>query len=57
MKHATLATHYLPSALLPELEAAIQGLGHGASKQSIGELLDSFQARTQVPAGELAAQR
>ncbi|KAL6768295.1 HIBCH1 [Auxenochlorella protothecoides x Auxenochlorella symbiontica] len=57
VKHATLATHYLPSALLPELEAAIQGLGHGASKQSIGELLDSFQARTQVPAGELAAQR
>lgn len=47
---AQLATHYIPSALLPELEEAIVGLGAAASdKGRVAQLLGDFQTRTPVP--------
>lgn len=52
-----VATHYVPSAALPELEAALKGLGAGADAGSVRELLDDFQARTPLPEGQLAQQR
>ena len=46
LKEATLATHYLPSRRLPELEQAIQDLGPKAAQHSaVHHLLNSFEVR------------
>ena len=46
LKESTLATHYLPSSRLPELEEAIQGLGSKAGEHSaIHHLISSFEVR------------
>ncbi len=44
LKESTLATHYLPSSRLPELEEAIQGLGSKAGEHSaVHHLISSFE--------------
>ena len=44
LKESTLATHYLPSSRLPELEQAIQGLGSKAAEHSaVHRLICSFE--------------
>jgi len=44
LKESTLATHYLPSSRLPELEEAIQGLGSKAGEHSaVHHLITSFE--------------
>jgi hypothetical protein len=67
--HAGLATHYIPSELLPELQNAIlhcissTGTTHAHSADintqniqleiSLRSLLNEFQSRTPLPSGEL----
>jgi len=44
LKESTLATHYLTSSRLPELEEAIQGLGSKAGEHSaVHHLISSFE--------------
>ncbi|KAL0044674.1 hypothetical protein WJX82_005007 [Trebouxia sp. C0006] len=50
LKESTLATHYLPSSRLPELEEAIQGLGSKAGKHSaVHHLITSFEEKDTPP--------
>ncbi|KDD73109.1 2-enoyl-CoA hydratase [Helicosporidium sp. ATCC 50920] len=46
---AGIATHYVPSAALPDLLRALEGLGRGASSGTVQQVLDTFQAREAVP--------
>ncbi|EFN58909.1 hypothetical protein CHLNCDRAFT_140853 [Chlorella variabilis] len=58
VRHAGIATHYIPSQLLPELHQSIVGLGPAASDAAaLGEVLSSFEAREALPEGQLAAIR
>ena len=44
LKEATLATHYVPSHLLPELESELQQLGtRASSRKAVHELLAKFE--------------
>ena len=44
LKEATLATHYVPSHLLPKLESELQQLGTRASSRTVvHELLTKFE--------------
>eukprot|EP00891_Asterochloris_glomerata_P008803 jgi/Astpho2/8803/Aster-05446 len=50
LREATLATHYMPSHLLPELESELQQLGtEASSRKAVHELLAKFEAREQPP--------
>lgn len=59
MLHAGLATHYIPSKLLPELQNAILKTTTTATNNknqlgsSLRSLLNEFQSREPLPAGEL----
>ena len=44
LREATLATHYMPSHLLPELESELQQLGtEASSRKAVHELLAKFE--------------
>ena len=44
LKEATLATHYVPSHLLPELESELQHLGtRASSRKAVHKLLAKFE--------------
>ena len=44
LKEATLATHYVPSHLLPQLESELQQLGtQASSRKAVQELLAGFE--------------
>jgi Enoyl-CoA hydratase/isomerase len=61
--HAGLATHYIPSAMLPELQTAIlncltsqkvtAGDNNVQLETSLRSILNQFQSRTPLPSGEL----
>ena len=57
VRQAGVATHYVPSALLPELEEAIVKLGRECTVEQVREILDKFEARTALPEGELSVRR
>jgi len=49
-----LATHYIPSNIIPELEEAIINLGPAAGDTiRLQALLNDFQGRTALPPGQL----
>ncbi len=54
MFHAGLATHYIASNLLPEVERALIDLGPKAHDvQIIGEMLADYQQKHPIPQGPL----
>jgi enoyl-CoA hydratase/carnithine racemase len=56
--HAGIATHYVPSALLPEVEKSLEGLGSAAtSLHKINEVLNDFQRQEPLPDGTLPSMR
>ena len=49
LKEATLATHYVPSHLLPELESELQQLGtRASSRKAVHELLAKFEVGLEI---------
>lgn len=55
VKHAKVATHYVASKHLPELQQALEGLGTAAADaREVGRVLDAFEAREALPEGEIA---
>ncbi|KAL4440735.1 hypothetical protein ABPG77_000444 [Micractinium sp. CCAP 211/92] len=58
VRHAGIATHYIPSRHLPAVEQAIAGLGPAARDAGkLRELLASFEGREALPEGSLEAMR
>ncbi|KAL4457481.1 hypothetical protein ABPG75_012346 [Micractinium tetrahymenae] len=58
VRHAGIATHYIPSKHLPEVQQSIEDMGLAASDAGrLGELLTSFERREALPEGQLAAKR
>ncbi len=54
MKLALLATHYIPSHLLPALHQSIVALGPAACDQAVlGNLLDMYERREALPCSRL----
>lgn len=52
--HAGLATHFIRSALLPDVEAAIAALGAAAADEAaLRRTLNQFAGRAPLPAGQL----
>ncbi len=57
MLHANLATHYIPSARLPDLTAAISALSVAAGDETkLRSLLNDFQSKSPLPQGNLSEQ-
>jgi len=58
VKHAGLATHYIPSSLLGELYQAMQDLGPAAGdERQLRTLLNDFQGRAPLPEGQLPSRQ
>lgn len=58
VRHAGLATHFVPSRLVPDLEHALAQLGAQAYKEgAVGRVLHEFEGRHALPQGKLGAQR
>lgn len=58
VRHAGIATHYIPSQHLPEVLQAIEDLGPAARDAGrLGELLASFERREALPEGTLKSMR
>lgn len=58
VRHAGIATHYIPSQLLPQVHQSIVSLGAAAKDPAVlGELLSSYEQREPLPDGQLHAIR
>ncbi|KAL4857852.1 3-hydroxyisobutyryl-CoA hydrolase [Chlorella vulgaris] len=58
VRHGGIATHYIPSRLLPELHQSIVGLGPAAGDAAaLGDVLSAFEGREALPEGQLASNR
>lgn len=50
-----MATHYIPSARLPEVTAAMSALGDAVGNETtLCSLLNDFQSKEPLPKGDLA---